>query len=294
MRKLEFIGTVRTGNGKFAQDMVIPGQADLFLAPIDWPTQLAPGTLNIKVNDDGFPEGFEEIGSRDGLKKLEEGKFRASLGISSWRIQGNTLKYDSDNPTRGMALLWRAELQVIADGRVTTCWMLRRLGSDITSEIELVAEEHLRSRLNLCDDVAVKVTVWETEVECKRKTPAEIIEECCDAARGIAAEFGTQNALEYLVGEKFLQYLESAENLPDFRAELPAFVAKINSIFERWQLAAYLDQAGWTEPFDPSDYEEKGDDDEELIEVERQDNLRRAAKELLLLEQAKGWLLNEE
>ena len=64
--------TVRTGNGKFAKDIVIPGHADLFLAPIDWPTQLAPGTLNIKVNDDGFPEGFNEIGSGDGLKKFEE------------------------------------------------------------------------------------------------------------------------------------------------------------------------------------------------------------------------------
>jgi hypothetical protein len=293
MRKLEFIGTVRAGSGRFAEDMIIPGHDDLFLAPLDWPTQLAPGTLNIMVNDDGFPEGFIEIGSGDGLKKFEEGKFRPTLLISPWKIAGNTLKHDSDNPTRGMAQLWRAELQVIATGQVTTCWMLRRLGSDITSEIELVSEEHLRSRLNVHDGMSVKVTVWETEEECKRQIPTEIIEDWCDAARGIEAQFGTQEALKYLVGEKFLQYLEAAEKLPDLRAELPAFVEAIKGIFERWQLAEYLDKAGWTEPFDPKDYEEEADG-EEFIEMERKDNLRRTANELLLLEQAKVWLLNEE
>ncbi len=34
--------------------------------------------------------------------------------------------------------------------------------------------------------------------------------EQCEAARGIEDEFGTQQALDYLVGEKFLNYLEAA------------------------------------------------------------------------------------
>lgn len=115
--------------------------------------------------------------------------------------------------------------------------------------------------------------------------------EQCDAARGIENEFGTVNAMKYLVGEKFLAYLQAAERDPDFRAELPAFVAEIKTIFEQWQLAEYLAKAGWTEPFDESLYDE--DDDPEEIEMEREDNVRRVANEMLLIERAKEWLLED-
>ena len=50
--------------------------------------------------------------------------------------------------------------------------------------------------------------------------------EQCEAARGIEDEFGTVNALKYLVGEKFMHYLEAAEKDAEFRAEIPAFVAE--------------------------------------------------------------------
>jgi hypothetical protein len=116
--------------------------------------------------------------------------------------------------------------------------------------------------------------------------------EQCEAARGIEDEFGTVNALKYLVGEKFFNFLQAAEKDAEFRAEIPAFVAEIKSIFEPWQLAEYLEKAGWTEPFDPSIYEEEGEEPE-FIEMERKDNLRRVANELLLLERAKEWLLEE-
>lgn len=114
--------------------------------------------------------------------------------------------------------------------------------------------------------------------------------EQCEAARGIEFQFGTPKALSYLVGEKFLHYLEAADKDAEFRSELPAFVAEIKTIFEPWQLAEYLATARWTEPFDPSGYEEEGED-AEFIEMERQDNLRRVATELLLIERAKAWLL---
>jgi hypothetical protein len=110
--------------------------------------------------------------------------------------------------------------------------------------------------------------------------------EQCKAARGIEDEFGTVNALKYLVGEKFLAFMQAADDDAEFRAELPAFVAEIKTIFEPWQLAEYLEKEGWTEPFDASIYEEEGEDPE-VIEDERKDNLRRAAKELLLIERAK-------
>ena len=36
--------------------------------------------------------------------------------------------------------------------------------------------------------------------------------EQCDAARNIEDEFGTPQALEYLVGDKFINFLEAADD----------------------------------------------------------------------------------
>jgi hypothetical protein len=123
--------------------------------------------------------------------------------------------------------------------------------------------------------------------------PCKIWIEKCDAARMIEDEFGTDKALRYLIGEKFLDYLEAAERLPDFRAEIPAFVAEIKTIFEPWQLAEYLETARQSEPFDPSLYDEDEDEDIDpaFVEMERQDDLRRSAADLLLVERAREWLL---
>ena len=114
--------------------------------------------------------------------------------------------------------------------------------------------------------------------------------EQCEAARGIEDECGTQTALAYLVGEKFLNFLEAAEKDSTFQAELPAFVAEIKRIFEPWQIAKCLEKARRTEPFDPGIYE---DDDPEDIEMERKADLRRCAADLMLVERAKELLLGE-
>ncbi len=125
--------------------------------------------------------------------------------------------------------------------------------------------------------------------------PCEIWIEQCEAARQIEAEFGTQNALDYLIGEKFLNFLQAAEEDVDFHAEIPAFVGGIKTIFETWQLAEYLERARQSEPFDPSLYDEEDEDyDPETLEDERQHELRRSANDLLLVEHAKEWLLEGE
>ncbi len=124
--------------------------------------------------------------------------------------------------------------------------------------------------------------------------PCEIWIEQCEATRQIEAEFGTQNALDYLIEEKFLNFLQAAETDAEFRAEIPAFVGGIKTIFETWQLAEYLETARQSEPFDPSFYDEDEDIDSEFVEDERQDELRRSAADLLLVEQARGWLLEGE
>ena len=85
MRKLEFIGTVKA---EATPELIIPGRDALFLKPDDWPTQLAPGTVNIEINS--FPEGFAEIGEGEGLARLNAGKFRPALVISQRMIIGST------------------------------------------------------------------------------------------------------------------------------------------------------------------------------------------------------------
>src|SRR5271157_4703354 len=121
--------------------------------------------------------------------------------------------------------------------------------------------------------------------------PCEIWIEQCEATRQIEAEFGTQNALDYLIGEKFLNYLQAAETDAEFRAEIPAFVGGIKTIFETWQLAAYLEAARQSEPFDPDDSE---DEDPEMVELDRQCEISRSASDLLLVERAREWLLQNE
>ena len=116
----------------------------------------------------------------------------------------------------------------------------------------------------------------------------EVWKEQCDAARQIEAEFGTEKALDYLIEEKFLSFLEAAETDAEFRAEIPAFVAEIKTIFEPWKLAEHLETARQSEPFDPDDYE---DEDPEMVELDRQCEISRSASDLLLVERAREWLL---
>ncbi len=118
--------------------------------------------------------------------------------------------------------------------------------------------------------------------------------EQCEAAEQIEGEFELQKALEYLIGEKFLNFLEAAETDSTFRAEIPAFVAKIKEIFERWQLSQYLETARETEPFDPSLFEDDDETDPEEVEDMRKDDIRQCTRDLLLIERAREWLLEEE
>jgi hypothetical protein len=53
-------------------------------------------------------------------------------------------------------------------------------------------------------------------------------------------------------------------------------------------LAEFLETARQSEPFDPSVY-----DDDEDAEAERRSELRRSAGDLLLVERAKEWLVED-
>ena len=65
--------------------------------------------------------------------------------------------------------------------------------------------------------------------------------EQCEAAERIKAEHGPQKAMGYLIGEKLLNFLDVAETKPEWRAEIPHFIAEIKSIFEPWQIAEFFE-----------------------------------------------------
>jgi hypothetical protein len=123
---------------------------------------------------------------------------------------------------------------------------------------------------------------------CHRNSCPNFWIEQREAARGIEDEFGVTKALEYLVGEKFINFLDASDDHADLRTEVAAFAAEIKTNFEPYQLAEYLETARQTEPFDPTLYA-----DEETAEQEREDNIRRCAAGLLLVDLAKTWLLGK-
>ena len=102
--------------------------------------------------------------------------------------------------------------------------------------------------------------------------------EQCAATRNIEKHFGTQQALNYLIGEKFLDFLEAADQSDAFRDEIPAFVAEIKVIFETWQLTAYLG---------PADEREIGETDES----DQKPGIVRCASDPVLVERARRYLL---
>lgn len=160
-RILQFSGIIHTNTGQFNRDMVIPGRGAFMAAPLDWPITLQPGTLNIKIDLSAVPGVFSEIGSSNGIKRFDERNFAPAFVIPQDSIKGNTLKPNERQPNKGTAQIWRAELLVISTGKAAKCWMLRRIGSGIYNQIELVSDLHLRSHPNLTDDIRVTLTVFE-------------------------------------------------------------------------------------------------------------------------------------
>jgi hypothetical protein len=64
----------------------------------------------------------------------------------------------------------------------------------------------------------------------------------CEAARAIQDRYGLENALDYLVGEKLMNFVEAAEERPEFLQELPAFVAAVRTLFAPEELRKYFDR----------------------------------------------------
>jgi hypothetical protein len=68
----------------------------------------------------------------------------------------------------------------------------------------------------------------------------KIWEEQCEATLAIRERFGVENALDYLVGEKLVNFAKAADQDPDFAAELPRFQAEVREIFNAYELRGYV------------------------------------------------------
>lgn len=87
--------------------------------------------------------------------------------------------------------------------------------------------------------------------------------EQCAATEGIREQFGTKNALDYLIGEKLFTFVMASEQDPEFAAQLPAFVAAIQRLFPAEEIRAYLDHLEGTKVLAPPEAEIEYEDEEE-------------------------------
>ncbi len=121
--------------------------------------------------------------------------------------------------------------------------------------------------------------------------PTQFIESTCDAARNILDRFGAEKALGYLIGEKFLNFLEVAETNSEWRKAISDFVAEILSVFEPHQLAEYLNTPRRLGALGHVASEET----HQMFraELDESEKAREDASNLMLLEWAKELLLDE-
>src|SRR6266436_8890140 len=73
----------------------------------------------------------------------------------------------------------------------------------------------------------------------------------CEAAKQIKRRFGTGNALEYLVGEKLLGFIEAADRYAQFAQEVPHFLDGIRGVFSLEETGDYVHQLELTRPLSP-------------------------------------------
>src|SRR5258708_30242187 len=61
----------------------------------------------------------------------------------------------------------------------------------------------------------------------------------CRATRGLKRRFGVKSALDYLIGEKLVNFADAAELPPESAAELPRVQTAVRNTLNRYHLAGY-------------------------------------------------------
>ena len=85
-----------------------------------------------------------------------------------------------------------------------------------------------------------------SQVQFERKWIAQ-----CAAARDIKQFFGLACALDYLIGEKLLNFAWAAERYAEFARELPGFLHEIGDVLSVQETGEYAEQLERTTPLSP-------------------------------------------
>jgi len=64
--------------------------------------------------------------------------------------------------------------------------------------------------------------------------------EQCRATKTIKRHFGAKSALDYLIGEKLMNFADAARDDPAFARELPRFLAAVSRTFNEYEIAGYI------------------------------------------------------
>lgn len=121
------------------------GEVLFLIPPMDWPETLFPGSLNVRVAH--FPKEFAARGLQPSAKALDTAGFAPEFMIRQELMLNNKLTATPSMPQRGTAQIWRASLE--AADQQAPCWVLRRFGSGLDDQIELVSSASLRELMGL-------------------------------------------------------------------------------------------------------------------------------------------------
>ena len=145
---LLFIGEVVKGIGRH-QELGVPGRSFLPGAPSDWPEQLFPGSLNLRVTR--YPDEFDSRQLTRQVSVLDHCGFEPAFVIPWDAMRNNQLIPDAERPRRGRAQVWRSTLML--DGQPErACWVLRRIHSGLRHDLEFVSETGLRRHFGVEDE----------------------------------------------------------------------------------------------------------------------------------------------
>jgi hypothetical protein len=156
MDSISFKGLIADGVGRYIE-LHVPGREEISQAPSDWPIMLRKGSLNVRIVSEGYPRLFAALGLPNSVRSLDLRPFPCAFEIMQSEFRNNQLKPEPNLPHKGSAQVWRATLAWAGDKR--HCWVLRRYGSAVGEQLELLSEVHMRSTFKLVTGQPVIVTL---------------------------------------------------------------------------------------------------------------------------------------
>jgi hypothetical protein len=156
MNSISFSGVIGDGVGKYVE-LHVPGREEISQAPSDWPVTLQKGSLNVRIAPEGYPRLFATLGLPNSVRSLDLRPFPSAFEIAQDEFGNNMLKPEPGLPHKGSAQVWRAILAWHAHEH--RCWVLRRYGSGVREQLELLSDLHMRSAFQLVTGQSVIVTL---------------------------------------------------------------------------------------------------------------------------------------